>query len=311
MALKFNDLKFKTRLPKIPKSMELLEVRAASFEERLWSIDTLGRRLELGKLSSAEVPHGYIFASKRGEVEFFRASGSVWASNTAEEAKFEHEERRWKGVTESGRGAKRSFKLDRDTAASLSKSSQEFLKQIGLQREEAEKPSIQLDQWAHIDPKGKEIKRGAGPATVKFGYKIEGFPAIGPGAKTLVFAEPVDGRPWISGVFHAWRDIVGSRRLRMPSIEDSLRIGLLHDPELVAYGKQKCRISITRIDFGYIGLPAFVEQRYMFPAFEVEGKVEHAEDKRKSFAFGRYFHAASPKQYAKTDAVAHYLMEAL
>jgi hypothetical protein len=311
MVLKLNDLIIKARLPDIPKSLSLIELRTSSLNERRWSIECLGRRLELGNLKVADVPHGLVFGSKRGEVEFFRASGSVWACNTAMEEKFENEERRWKGLRETGRGAKRSFALDRDVSADLSKTAIDVLKEAGLFREEATRPLVQLDQWAHLDSKGKEIKRGAGAATVKFGYQLEGLAVIGPGAKSLVFGEPVDGTPRISGVFHAWREVVGSRKLQLSSVEAALRIGLLQDSELIAHRRKKHRIAITRLVFGYMGLPAFMQQSYLFPAFEVEGFVENPDDRKRSYAFGKYYHAATAKQYAKADAAAHYLTAVL
>jgi hypothetical protein len=311
MALKIDDLKIKGALPELPRSMPLLAVRIPTFEERRWSIETVGRRLGLGKLRLAEVPHGYIFGNPKGEVEFFRASGAIWASDTTADEKFKNEARPWRNIRETGRGRNKSFIFDRDQSAKLRDSSIEFLKESGLLRDEATRPTIKLDQWAHLDEKGKEIKRGAGTATVKLGYKVEGIAAIGPGAKTILFAEPEDGIARISGMFHVWREITGARELKMQPVESALKVGLLQDPELISYHKRGNRIEIDRISFGYLALPAFVQQSHLFPAFEVEVVVHDRKDKSQYFKFGKYYHAAGPKQYAKAEVVASYLLRTL
>lgn len=311
MALRIDDLKVRGSLPELPRSMPLPAIRVPTLEERRWSIETVGRQLGLGKMSLAEVPHGYVFGSPKGEVEFFRASGAVWASDTTADEKFKNEARPWRDLRETGRGRHKAFTLDRDQSAKLMDSSLEFLKESGLLRDEASIPTIKLDQWAHLNEKGEEIKRGAGTATVKLGYKVEGIAAIGPGAKTILFAEPEDGTARISGMFHAWRDITGARELKMQSVESALKVGLLQDPELISYHKRGYSIEIARISLGYLALPAFVQQSHLFPAFEVQGVVHDREDKSRSFSFGKYCHAAGPKQYAKAEVVASYLLKPL
>jgi hypothetical protein len=311
MALRIDDLKIKGALPELPRSMPLPTLRIPTFEERRWSIETISHRLGMGKMSLAEVPHGFIFSSPKSEVEFFRASGAIWASDTTADEKFKNEARPWRNLRETGRGRDKAFTLDRKQSTKLTDSSLELLKESGLLRDEATRPTIKLDQWAHLDEKGKEIKRGAGTATVKLGYKVEGIAAIGPGAKTILFAEPEYGTAKITGLFHAWRDITGARELKMQSVESALRVGLLQDPELISYHKQGNKVEISRISLGYCALPAFLHQSHLFPAFEVEGIVHNREEKSRSFRFGKYYHAAGPRQYAKAEVVASYLLRTL
>jgi len=311
MVLRISDLNIRGSLPELPRSIALLEVHIPTFEERRWCIATVGRRLGLGKMNLVEVPHGHIFGSPKGEVEFFRASGAIWASDTTADEKFKNEARPWKRLRTTGRGHDKAFTLDRDQLAKLTDSSLEFLRESGLLREEASRPTIKLDQWAHLNEQGEEIERGAGTATVELGYEVEGITAIGPGAKTVLFAEPVNGIAGISGMFHAWRDIIGAREVKMQSIEDALKVGLLEDPELISYHKRGHRIEIVRIRLGYLALPVFVQQSHLFPAFEVQGVVHDSEDKRRSFSFGKYCHAASPEQYVKTGVAASYLIRPL
>lgn len=112
-------------------------------------------------------------------------------------------------------------------------------------------------------------------------------------------------------MFHVWRDVTGASELRLPSIESALGVGLLQDPELTSYKKRGHHVEIDRISFGFLALPAFVHQSHLFPAFAVEGTVRSREDKLRSFSFGKYYHAAAPKQYAKVGVAASYLMTAL
>ena len=311
MALRIDDLKIKGPLPELPRSMPLPEVHVSTLEERRWSIETVSRRLGIGKTNLVELPHGYIFGSSKGEVEFFRASGAIWASDTTADENFKNEARPWRNLQETGRGRHRAFTLDRDQSAKLTGSSLEFLKESGLHRDEASRPRIKLDQWAHLNKKGKEIKRGAGTATVQLNYTVEGIAAIGPAAKTMLFAEPVDGTAKITGMFHAWRDITSARELKMPPVENAIKVGLLQDPELILHNKRGHKIVITLIRFGYLALPVFVQQSHLFPAFEVEGVVHDRKDKSRSFSFGKYYHAAGPKEYAKAGVAASYLMRTL
>ena len=172
-------------------------------------------------------------------------------------------------------------------------------------------PVAVLDQFAQLDEEGKEIQRGASTASVRIAYEVAGLPVIGPGAKTLVQAEPLDGRPHLTSTFHSWRDIIGDRKIKLSSLESMLQIGLLNDPELIRYHSPGTRIEITRLDFGYMALPAFMRQSFLFPALQVEGTVPRGEKNKEHFHFGRYFHVLTPKDYNQVDIFADYLAVAL
>jgi hypothetical protein len=311
MALKVQYLDIKTRIPKLPTSMSLLELKGTSLDERQWAISFLSRRLDLGDLKPIETPNSLVFASKRGEVEYFHASGAIWARNTEADEKAENEERKWTGLREIGEGINRHFALEDKSAKQLSEHAKSLLGEAGLLREHILRADVELDQVAHLDEKGGEISRGAGSATVKFIYGVEGLRAFGPGAKSLVFAEPKNGELWITGAFHAWREVAAGRQIKLSSIESAMSVGLLKDPELNQYHKRGHRMQITRLDFGYLALPVFVPQRFLFPAFQVEGTVISPKNKSDFFHFGRYYHVATPKQYAKADAYADYLFRSL
>ena len=136
-------------------------------------------------------------------------------------------------------------------------------------------------------------------------------PVFGPGAKSIVFAEPFQGEPQLTSTFHSWREIVGDRKIKLPSFESMLHVGLLNDPELIKYHSPGKHIEITRLEFGYLALPAFIRQSYLFPALQVEGTVPKGEKNPEYFHFGRYFHVIKPEDYAKVNVYADYLAKAL
>ena len=185
---------------------------------------------------------------------------------------------RWSDIQESENGGERRFTLGPETTRRLISQARELLQGAGLIGREIASETVDLDQVAHLTAKGKERERGAGQATVKFTYAVEGLPVRGAGAKTLMFAEPENGSVRFTGAFHAWRVLGTPRTVTMPPIERALEVGLLVDPELVAYREAGHRIVITRLDVTYLALPAFMRQSHLFPAFQVEGHVVGREE---------------------------------
>ena len=181
-----------------------------------------------------------------------------------------------------------------------------MLESTGLIGREVASEAIELDQVARLNAKGKETKRGAGQATVKFSYAMDKIPVRGAGAKSLVFAEPDNGDIRFAGAFHAWRNPVAGQPVKLPPIDEALGVGLLVDPELVGYHEAGHKIRINRLELGYLALPAFLRQTHLFPAFEVEGEVLKGE-RGPGFRFARYHHAVPPKAYEEADIFGPYL----
>ena len=159
-----------------------------------------------------------------------------------------------------------------------------------------------------LDEKGNEILRTAGDATVRYSYEVEGLPVFGPGAKTQVFVTTADGKPRITGAVHVWRELRGSRDVKLGSAKAALESALTEDAELRQYSERGHSIAVERMRFGYLALPAFVHQSYVFPAFQVEGRVRSPKDDLDYFHFGRYYHAIDPKEYRRIGTLADYLM---
>ena len=166
--------------------------------------------------------------------------------------------------------------------------------------------AVQLDQVAQLDAQGKETAHGAGQATIKFHTGVGGVPVRGAGAKTLAFAVPASGQARFSGIFHAWRTVGKATDVKIGSLEEALGVGVLTDPELDQYHAAGHRIQITRLEFVYLALPAFMRQNHLIPAFQVEGTVSEGK-LGISFQFGRFHHAAAPRAYAAADLFGPYL----
>lgn len=295
MPLKIGDLDFKAKLPQIPSSVPVFELSSPSLDARREGLARLSRHLRLGDVRSVEVDHGTVLASERGEIEYFHASGAVWARDATAARAGRNELRKWEGVKEGKTGGNR-VTLAADASRRLIGQARELLDSTGLIGREVASQSVSLEQVARLDAKGKEVQFGAGQATVKFLYEVEGLPVRGAGAKTLAFAEPAR----VVGAFHAWRTVGKPTSVKLGSAEAALGVGLLTDPELSLYQAAGHRIQITRLDFVYLALPAFMRQSHLFPAFQIEGSVSKGK-RGDAFLFGRYHHAASPKAYAAAD----------
>jgi hypothetical protein len=307
MALKIDDLGLREP-PKLPEAVPVFELSAPSFASRRAGLARLSDLLGLGDLRMVELDHGVVLGGERGEIEYFHASGAVWARDATAADRHKTELRKWEGAQETKRGPQR-VTLNAEASKRLIGAAHELLQATGLiGREAAGATTVELDQVARLDAKGNELSFGAGRATVKVSYEVEGLAVRGPGAKSLVFADPgtAAGGPQVAGAFHAWRTLGSARTVKLPSVEAALRVGLLVDPELELYRKAGHTIRVTRLDFGYLALPAFVRQGHLFPAFQVEGEVSKGK-RGDGFRFGRYHHAAPPKAYAAADLYGPYL----
>ena len=305
MALKLTDLEIKTKLPAVPQTLPVFGLVAPSFEERRPAIARLGEQLKLGALRPVAFEHGTVLASPRGEVTFFDASGAVLARDATANQGAENEFRKWDGLVDTKVDGFRSA-LTPDAGKKLIAQARELLQPLRLIGAEVASESVQLEQVAQLDAKGKEIAHGAGQATIKFLYAVGGIPVRGAGAKTLAFAVPAAGQARIAGMFHAWRTVGQATTVRLGSVEESLSVGLLTDPELERYHAAGHRIQITRLEFVYLALPAFMRQSQLLPAFQLEGTVSEGK-LGISFQFGRFHHAASPRAYAAADLFGPYL----
>jgi hypothetical protein len=305
MTLKMSDVAFKGRLPEVPAAMPVVGLKSASLDDRQAAIKRLGEHLKLDRTRTAQLDHATIIGNERGDIHYFHASGGMFARDATAAKAFPNELRKWEGAERRTDG---TFALKPDAAKRLLEGTRGLLEPIGLLGREVSGTTVQLEQVAQFDAKGRQLDQGAGQAAIKFAYAIEGVPARGAGAKTLAFADPASGDPRITDVFHGWRAPAGSAaNVRLGSLGSALAAGLLTDPELDLYHAAGHSVTVTRIELVYLALPVFVRQAHLFPAFEIEGVVSEGK-KGISFNFGRYHHAATPQAYAAADLAGSYLM---
>jgi hypothetical protein len=306
MTIKLDSLEIKTKLPELPASVPVHALLVPSMDERRTAMGRLGEQLKLGTLRAVELDHGVVLASERGDITCFHASGAVWARDATVAKGATNEFRKWEGQTTESTPDGARMVLNADAAKKLIGQARELLQPLGLPGREVASSTVQLDQVAQLDAKGKQVARGAGPGVVKFQYAVDNVPVRGAGAKTLAFVEPEDGAARFAGVFHAWRPLGKDSTVKLPPVEAALAVGLLGDPELDRHAAAGHRIQITRLEFVYLALPAFMRQTHLFPAFQVEGFVSEGK-LGIGFHFGRFHHAAPPKAYANAQLYGSYL----
>jgi hypothetical protein len=301
MSIKLNNLEIKVKLPVLPKSLPVFALAAPTLADRRGAIARLNELMKLGTLRSVELDHGLVMASERGDITCFHASGAVWARDATATAGAADEFRKWEGLTQSSTDGYRTA-LNPTAAKKLIAQTRDLVRPLGLWAKEVASEAVQLDQVAQLDAKGNEIAHGAGQATVKFQYAVDGVPVRGAGAKTVAYAEPGagPGQARFGGIFHAWRNLGGGTAIKLPVIEEALGAGVLTDPELDRYAAAGHKIQITRLEFVYLALPAFMRQSHLFPAFQIEGTVSEGK-LGIAFHFGRFHHAAPPGAYAAAN----------
>ncbi len=307
MVISFDSIDLRTKVPEIPRSLDVIETSAPSIKERHRAIETMAETLKLGKRKMVDLPHGTAYFSRRGEVEYFQASGAVWSRDAEAEQAHDNELRKWPDLIKEGGDEDTRFALPEKTSYQLLAHAKDLIGAADLADKAMDGGRVVLDQVAQLSEKGKIMQSGAGGATVIYNFSMAGLPVFGAGAKSTLAFEPVDGVPKVVGGLHVWRPPRKGQQIEIPSIEEALSVGLLQDPELLRYSKKGGKISITKLDFGYMALPAMMQQRYLFPVFDVQGEVTVEDDKLGYFLFSRYHHAASAASYKKADLYAPYL----
>jgi hypothetical protein len=307
MSISLDSIDLRAKLPDLPGKLAVIETSAPSLKERQRALDLMADTLQLGKRRAVDLPHGIAYVSRRGEVEYFQASGAVWSRDAEAEQKHDNELRKWPKLVKQGGDKDARFALPKGTSRVLLGQAKEMIGAADLGDKAMDGGRIVLDQVAQLSEKGEIIQSGAGAATVIFGFAMEGLPVFGAGAKSTFTFEPVEDKPKIVGSLHVWRSPAKSREIKMPSVEEALSVGLLEDSELRRYAEKGAKITVSRLALGYMALPAMVQQRYLFPVLDVQGQVSLPDDKLGYFQFARYHHAAPAASYKKADIYAPYL----
>src|SRR5262245_10952694 len=146
MALSLDDLDWKVRLPEPPKSLPLYETTAPALKERSRAMEVIGKQLGLVELRPVELPHSVVYASRRGEVEFFPASGGLWARNAELGDRYDNELRDWPGLIESRGRGDTTLGLAPDVSQRLLDQARSLFADAGLVSDAMTAGAIDLDQ---------------------------------------------------------------------------------------------------------------------------------------------------------------------
>jgi hypothetical protein len=308
MSLSVEGIDWRVAPPEIPDELPVATLATPSYEERLHAVRTLHERFTLGETIELDLPEGVAHAGRRGEVQYFAASGAVRARDAEVCRAFPDERRPWTDVTEVDDGDGARYELGEQTSALLFQDAGELLRAARLLPDGLGDVDVVLDQWAQLDESGAEIDRGPGRAVVRAPYSLDGVPFIGPGAKTRLAYEPVGGRPVLARMFHVHRPVVDVHSVRTGGTERALT-GLLRDPFLTGHHDRGARVAVTGIQVGLLALPAVVPQHIAAPAVAVRGVLENVHDDGRGpteLRFARHYQAVSAKSLrAAGFAAAH------
>jgi hypothetical protein len=295
MTLSWRDIEFRVDLPDVPPTMPMVHLETPCGPERAESVRALAYVLGLDDAIEVDLPFGQGLVSIRGQIEVFTASGAVRARNAASLGRFDNERRDWPDVRKvEGQGGV-TYALGIRTGEQLLRQGRELLARIGLADAGVADVDVVLGQWALLDESGNELETGPGSATVRFSYSFDGVPIIGPGAKTHVHYNPVDGMPELARLFHVYRPAAAFRTVETGGIERVFD-RFLADSFLLDRVERGGQVVITGVQTGLLALPADRPQRLAYPAIAVEGIVEGLRDERKgeyTLRFGRYTPAVS------------------
>ncbi len=307
MTLNIKDIRFETDLPKIPEIAPVLRCEAPRFQDRAEGFKALAERLQLGRLRELESEFGRMLASEVGAVEYFAASGAIWAANAVYDAKAEDEFLKWDDLRESeDADGLAVFGLAGRTLENALGLASELVDIGGFDMKHATRPQVKLMQVAEANEDGKTLRQGAGEATVTFGYAIDDLPVIGAGGKTLIDIIPVDGELVPTGAVNVWRTPQAKGEVKIGGTEAALAAGLLEDPDLNIAAKKGAKITIQKARLGLMAMPAAIHQSVLFPALEYEARVNMRE-KEEHYFIGRVAPVATPKAYEQAGIVSSHL----
>jgi hypothetical protein len=301
MSLSVRDVDWRAPLPEVPAELPVATLATPSYEERLHAVHTLHERFQLGGTVEIDLPDGVAHASRRGEVQYFAASGAVRARDAEVCAAFPDERRSWDDVEE----VDGKYLLGDRTSSVLFQDAGELLRAARLLADGLGAVDVVLDRWARLDESGAELERGPGRAVVRAPYTLDGVPFLGAGAKTRLAYEPVDGRPTLSRLYHVHRPVIDVYSVRTGGTERALT-GLLRDPYLIEHHKNGATIVVTHVEFGLLALPAVVPQRIAAPAVAVSGTIENLTDDTTE-PFAHFYQAVSAKALRRLGLAAAHL----
>jgi len=305
--MKLSEIDIRFKISDVPSSIPVFNVAAATFENRRSAIEHLGKKFSLGKSYTIEVEESMFIIAKEGMIQFYGPSGALWARNFIADSKYKDERRPWK-TEKIDTDDDYDLLLPESAQKKLVSEAQEVLKESEMLSEYSYFVDVSLDQITKLDESGKEIERFPGEATARFLYRIDNIPVEGGGAKSYLFFNPTKEGHELTGLYHAWREPMESKLVKLMDIERGLEQVLRKDKELLHYHEKDFKLRLDGANLVYYSLPPHKNQRVLFPVFNMTGSFsKRTKEGQDGFAFSKYFHAVNPRDYMDLDIQAYYL----
>lgn len=280
MSLTLDHVELRVMPPRTPRHLPVFSLGAVSMHEREPAVKTLSERFKLGRTTQVEAPYGSVFASERGTLQFFAASGGLLVRSCVADNALACEQRPWKRLERDSSAAPTLSHamvdhLVTDTLVTLTNAR---LRPTECGPLKALAPTFSLDA-------GRAAVGGS--ATVLIGYAIDGIPLLGPGAKTHGRFEPDDGGAELVELFHAPRRLGQAQRTALAPAEAALDRLAQNDRELQHFHARGQRVRFDTMVFGFYALPVFEPQAVLLPVLQVQGSTSDPERPEHETRFGR------------------------
>lgn len=292
--------------PKTPGEVQIFAMDAVPMHEREPAMGVLTDRFKLGRTTHVEAPYGSVFASERGTLQFFAASGGMLARSSAADNAFAEARRPWNRLERQQFEGSTQFTLPKATSDRLVQDTLCMLSSARLMPHadsplKALPPSVSLDQWGTTADEGHARASAAGAATVHIAYEIDGIPLFGPGARTQGRFEPGDvgDTGELVEMFHAPRSFGHTTQADLEPADAALDRMVQGDRELQQFHSRGHHVRFDALEFGFYALPVFEPQAMLLPVLRVQGTSIHPERPKHEARFRRIVSLLSQRGAAK------------
>ncbi|MFW9995152.1 MAG: hypothetical protein ACFFD4_24155 [Candidatus Odinarchaeota archaeon] len=192
-----------------------------------------------------------IVSDKKSYIEIFKASNSI----------------RWTDLAWEEEESEKPVKLpDRNEALNLAK---DFLQNRKLDDKRTKLTDITYTEVSRYDQKQKGHNGGRTALHMNYGFYLDNFPVMGPGAKMQV---TIGSNEKVVEMYKFWREPVADNARDIIKPEDAIE-QIRNSPSYVDLQDKESRVTFKNIRLGYYALPPREMQGYLIPVYEFEGAV--------------------------------------
>jgi hypothetical protein len=278
------EFKMDVGLPEAQKTMWVYKTKRPSEEKGVEQTKSVGEVLGLkGRFS--ETPEKFVIEDGPRIMEHFKESGAIWY----------------------GDKSKTGMKLEAELPSKeeVKSTAETFLKRQDLLPEEAYFKEVDETTFTKLELRkgGKEEETSfvTTERHVHYGFKLEGIPVVGAGAKIKV---TIGDKGEVLRVFKCWREVEKHQELPVLKPEEALEE--LQKSDAFADLKEDSKVTIKNAYLAYYTRSATEPQDYVFPVYVFKGTVETPYF---SHEFTKYIPAVSPEEMKKAGIVEETLSE--